>query len=132
MGLYQNALTAFNNTATVAGTVNGASFSAANLTGGIALTITGTVTGTSPTVVVNLQLSVDGGATWTTIPAAAGGLAALTATSATPAAGTVATALNTNYVGNLLRVQVVFGGTGSLSIPYTVKLDMQKRFPDNA
>lgn len=132
MGLYQSTATVFNATGTVAGTVNGASFSAANFAGGVGTVTTGTVTGTSPTVAVALQISTDGGTTWVAAPATSNSLTALNASTAAASAGTVVTACGTAYVGNLLRYSVTFAGTGSLSIPFKIVLDQQKRFADNA
>lgn len=136
MGLYQSTITVFNATGVAAGTVNGPSFSAANLGGGaVSYTTYGTVTGTTPTVALALQVSEDGGTTWQAVPATSGSLTdALTVTAATPTTSgvVVKNTTGTVYSGNLLRVSVTFAGTGSVSIPTKIVLDAAKRFPDNA
>jgi hypothetical protein len=148
MGLYQSSLVVFNQTITVAGTYNSASFSAANWNGGVLFTTVGTVTGTSPTlatvVQIGTQSTAGGPVTWTTAPSLASSLSpsastiglSMNLTSYTPvllnSGNPVSAAVGSAYVGNLLRVQVTAGGTGSLSIPLTYALDMQKRFGDNS
>jgi hypothetical protein len=136
LGLYQDTILLLNTTATVAGTVNTPSFSAANFGGGaVSYTSYGTITGTTPTVALALQVSADGGVTWQAVPATSNSLTdALTVGSATPTSAGVVVKPTTGtvYCGNLLRVAVTFGGTGSLSIPIKLSLDAAKRFPDNA
>ena len=137
MGLYQDTVKVYSGTGAAAGTVNSSSFSAANFAGGAAVSIAfgATVTGTSPTVALQLQSSYDGGVTWNNVTATTGSLTdALTVSAQAAVASTQINKFSANsvYVGNLLRVQVTFAGTGSLSIPVIVYLDAQKRFADNA
>ena len=136
MGLYQDTTLLLNQTITTATTVNTPSFSAANFGGGaVSYTSYGTITGTSPTVALALQVSADGGVTWQAVPATSGSLTdALTVASATPTTSGVVVKATTGtvYCGNLLRVAVTTTGTGSLSIPIKLTLDAAKRFPDNA
>lgn len=135
MGLYQSTTVLFNQTITTAATFNSSSFSAANFSGGaVSYTTYGTVAGTTPTVVLALQVSADGGATWQNVPATGGSLTdALTVGSATPATNgvVVKTTTGTVYVGNLLRFTVTTTGT-ALSIPIKVTLDAHKTYPDNS
>lgn len=135
IGLYQDTTTLINQTITTATTVYSPSFSAGNFGGGaVSVTSYGTVAGTTPTVALALQVSVNGGVTWVAVPATSNSLTdALTVASATPSTnGVVAKATTgTVYAGNLLRLAVTTTGTG-LSIPVTIVLDTQKRFPDNA
>jgi hypothetical protein len=140
IGLYQSTATLVNQTYTVAGTYNTPSFSAANWQGGVLALTIGTVTGTSPTLAVQPQVSTDGGVTWGNAPTTTNTLGATIANggvfiaSATPSAnsGPILTPVGSVYGGNLYRIAVTAGGTGSLSIPLKVVVDMQKRFADNA
>lgn len=83
------------------------------------LTLTGTLTGTNPTLTVTLQSSDDGGTTWMNVGSA---FAAINAT-VTPAGGVErvtfadqAGAINTATVfGNCFRVRYTFGGTGTVT-----------------
>lgn len=141
MGLYQSNVTVLSQTFTAAGTYNGPSFSAANFSGGVLFSTVGTVTGTSPTLVLAVQIYNPVTATWVSAPALANSLsttagaigAGLNVSSYTPVAlAQTAAAVGTVYVGNLLRVVATVGGTGSLSVPVTLSLDMLKRFGDNS
>lgn len=146
MGLYQSNVSLVNQTFVLANVGNNfsPSFSAANWSGGVLYTTIGAVTGTSPTLQVVVQLgmqSVPGGAiTWATAPTLTNSLGALTSAGGlsvaqfTPSAnsGPVATTVGTVYGGNLFRLNVIVGGTGAVSIPVTLSLDMLKRFGDNS
>jgi hypothetical protein len=137
MGLYQDTVKVFTGTGTTAGSVNSSSFSAANFSGGAAVSIAfgAGVTGTSPTVALQLQSSYDGGVTWNNVTATTGSLTDALTVSATAAVSSTQVnkfSANTVYVGNLLRVVVTYAGTGSVNIPVTIYLDAQKRFADNA
>ena len=137
MGLYQSTLKVYTGTFAAAGSANSASFSAANFAGGAAVSIAfgAGVTGTSPTIALQLQSSYDGGATWNNVTTTAGSLTdALTVSAQAAVSSTQVNKFSSNsvYVGNLLRVVVTAAGTGSVNIPVTIFLDAQKRFPDNA
>ena len=137
MGLYQSNVTLFNQTFTALGTNNSPSFSAANFGGGASLFISwGTATVSAATATFALQISTDGGVTWAAVPATAGSLTDVTTFTATAptnsASQQVKTTAGTVYAGNLLRVQLVLGGTSVTSLPAKVTLDAAKRFPDNA
>lgn len=141
MGLYQGNVTVFNQTFTVAGTYLSPSFSEANWNGGVLFTQVGTVTGTTPTLALQVQIFNVATGTWVQCPTLASSLSptastigtGLNVTSYTPAAlALTAATVGTAYIGSTLRVQATVGGTGALSVPLTVSLDMRKLFPDNA
>ena len=141
MGLYQSNVTVFNQTFTVAGTYNSPSISEANWSGGILFTQVGTVTGTTPTLALAVQVFNVATQTWVTAPTLANSLApaastiglSMNVTSYTPVAlGLTSAVVGTAYVGSLLRCVATVGGTGSLSVPLTLQLDMLKRFGDNS
>lgn len=137
IGLYQTSATLFNQTFTALGTFNSASFSAANLGGGAALVLSwGAATVSAPTATFALQVSTDGGVTWGSIPAVGGSLTDIgtfTATAPTNAASVqVKSTAGTAYVGNLLRIQLVLGGTSVTSLPLKATLDAHKTYPDNS
>ena len=94
-----------------------------------------TVTGTTPTVALALQVSTNGGVTWVAVPATSNSLTdALTVGSATPTTGGVVAKATTGtvYAGNLSALPLQLGVLAHWSIPITIALDAQKRFPDNA
>lgn len=141
MGLYQGNVTVFNQTFTVAGTYNSPAFSEANWNGGVLFTQVGTVTGTTPTLALQVQLFNTATGLWVACPTLASSLApaastiglSMNVTSYTPVAAALSAAVvGSAYIGSTLRVAATVGGTGSLSVPLTLQLDMRKLFPDNA
>jgi hypothetical protein len=137
LGLYNSQITLFNQTFTATGTYNSPSFSAANLGGGASLFMSwGTATVSAPTATFALQISTDGGVTWSPVPATSNSLTDVGTFTATAPSNTasqqVKTTTGTVYVGNLLRVQLVLAGTSVTSLPAKITLDAHKTFPDNA